>query len=345
MLRHFSIDCLFISAGILAWSSCGWAEVVIDTVTVGNPGNADDANGDGYGGVDYIYNIARFELTAGQYTEFLSAVAGEDTYALYNTSMWSSDYGCGIKRTGTSPNYSYSVAADWTDRPVNYVSWGDAARFANWMHNCQPSGAQALNTTEDGSYFVDGATSRSALTAITRQADATWVIPSEDEWYKAAYHKNDGATGNHFEYPTSSDDAPSNEIDGAGNNATFYIGDGDYTIGGPYYRTGVGAHVNSGSPYGTFDQGGNVWEWNEAVLYGPSRGLRGGSYGSDDLDTLHAAHRVICCVYPGSEDSRIGFRVAKIPRPACTRDGDRDGDGDVDLHDFAIWQRAFTGPR
>jgi formylglycine-generating enzyme required for sulfatase activity len=42
------------------------------------------------------------------------------------------------------------VVADWADRPVNYVSWGDAARFANWLHNGQPSGAQDLTTTEEG---------------------------------------------------------------------------------------------------------------------------------------------------------------------------------------------------
>jgi hypothetical protein len=94
------------------------------------------------------------------------------------------------------------------------------------------------------------------LMAITREPDATWVIPSEDEWYKAAYHYNDGVTGNYFDYPTSSDTVPSNQLmnPDLGNNATFY--DGSYTIGSPYWRTEIGAHENSDSPYGTFDQGG-----------------------------------------------------------------------------------------
>ncbi|MHC4066385.1 MAG: SUMF1/EgtB/PvdO family nonheme iron enzyme, partial [Planctomycetota bacterium] len=126
----------------------------IDTVTVGNPGNADDTHGDGYGGVAYIYNIGKYEVTAGQYCEFLNAVADTDTYGLYNTDMWSDTYGCKIQRSGSSPNYTYSVAPDWADRPVNYVSWGDAARFANWLHNGQPTGPQDLTTTEDGSYFL-----------------------------------------------------------------------------------------------------------------------------------------------------------------------------------------------
>ena len=78
------------------------AEVVIETVTVGNPGNDDDTRGDGYGGVDYVYSIGTYEVTAGQYTEFLNAVAGDDAYRLYDASMWTGR-GCQIERTGESP--------------------------------------------------------------------------------------------------------------------------------------------------------------------------------------------------------------------------------------------------
>ena len=58
----------------------------------------------------------------------------------------------------------------------------------------------------------------------TRSVNAKFWIPSEDEWYKAAYHKNDGVTGNYFDYPTGSDATPSNDLDLGGNNATFYQG-------------------------------------------------------------------------------------------------------------------------
>jgi formylglycine-generating enzyme required for sulfatase activity len=291
-------------------------DVVIDTIPVENPGNAPDTRYEplGYGAVEYVYNIGKFEVTAGQYTEFLNAVAATDTYGLYNSSMWSSIYGCKIERTGSSGSYSYSVAAEWGDRPVNYVSWGDAARFCNWLHNDQPTGAQDLTTTEDGSYLLDGAMSDAELLAITREPDATWVIPSEDEWYKAAYHYNDGVTSNYFDYPTSSDSMPSNDlvepID-PGNNATF--NDSGYTIGSPYYRTEVGAHENSDSPYGTFDQGGNVWEWNEAILYGSYRGFRGGSfYGLGLGNYLHAAYHS-GSDYPSREYFYLGFRPAEVP--------------------------------
>ena len=293
--------------------------VVIDTVTVGNPGNANDTEGEGYGAVGYEFHIGKYEVTAGQYTEFLNAVAATDTYGLYNWQMWEplspewEDYGCQIERHGTPSSYSYSIAADWADRPVNYVSWGDAARFANWLHNGQPTDAQDLSTTEDGSYFLNGATSDAALLAVVRESDATWVIPSEDEWYKAAYHKNDGATSNYYDYPTSSDSPPSNDITDpdAGNNATFY--DSGYTIGSPYYRTEVGAHENSESPYDTFDQGGNVWEWNEPRLYPPLRVLRGGcfSYSDYPVNPLHAESRY--GHYPSIEGYGVGFRVAEVP--------------------------------
>jgi len=303
-----------VAAAVLICVSGALADVVMETVAVGNPGNPGEWSGESYGGtgsdaivgnVNYTYNVGRYEVTAGQYCEFLNAVAGDDTYGLYHGSMWFSTSGCKIQQNGSSPNYTYSVDPDWADRPVNFVSWGDAARFANWMHNGQGDG-----DTEDGSYFLDGAMTDAELMVITREADATWVIPSEDEWYKSAYHYNDDVTGNYFDYPTSSDIFPSNDLDLGGNNATYH--DGDYTIGSPYYRTEVGAHQNSESPYGTFDQGGNVWEWNETAI-GSYRGLRGGSYGPYG-DYLHAADRVRH--YPTYEVTFVGFRIAEVPEPA-----------------------------
>ncbi|UCC29216.1 MAG: SUMF1/EgtB/PvdO family nonheme iron enzyme [Phycisphaerales bacterium] len=308
-------------AGIFAWSINVRAGVVIETVTVRNPGNSGELSGacvpggEGpcreCGAVDYVYNLGKFQVTAGQYSEFLNAVAATDPHGLYNIDMWGIEAGCKIQRTGSSGSYSYSVAPDWADRPVNYVSWADAARFCNWLHNGRPDGAQDLTTTEDGSYYLG------PLMAVAREPDATWVIPSEDEWYKAAYHYNDGVTGNYYDYPTSSDSLPSNDLvepTDPGNNATFYItAGGDWTIGSPYYRTVVGAHENSDSPYGTFDQGGNLWEWNEAVLNGSSlRGIRGGSFANADT-TLHAANRE--GDFPDSNFADLGFRVAQVPEP------------------------------
>ena len=292
--------------------------LVMDFVTVGNPGNANDDTG--YGGVSDVYQIGKYEVTAGQYTEFLNAVAATDTYGLYNTAMAdisSSGYGCNIQRMvygvigGNEVYYKYSVAADWANRPVNYVSWYDALRFTNWLHNGQPTGGQSSATTEDGAYDM------SLGDSVVRKAGATVWLTSEDEWYKAAYHKNDGVTDNYFDYPTSSDSVPSNELvepTDPGNNATFND-HGKYTIGSPYYRTEVGAHENSDSPYGTFDMGGNVFEWNEALISDPySRGTRGGSFTIVNVAFLKSDSWIY--LSPEYEDYWVGFRVASVPEPS-----------------------------
>ncbi|MBN1491491.1 MAG: SUMF1/EgtB/PvdO family nonheme iron enzyme [Phycisphaerae bacterium] len=280
--------------------------VNIETVPVGNPGNAGELSGSGAGGygpnricgaVAYTYNIGKYEVTAGQYTEFLNKVAAADMYGLYNTYMWSDTYGCKIQRSGSSGSYTYSVASNYANRPVNYVSWGDSVRFANWLHNGQPTGPQGAGTTETGAYTLNGAMTDAELSAVTRNVNWKWAITSEDEWYKAAYHKNDGITGNYWPYPTSSD-----HINTSMANYGMSVG----------HTTDVGGYLYP-SPYGTFDQGGNVWEWNEAAPYSAFRGERGGSFSSYDGDLLASGRNY--GDYPTYECVSIGFRVSEVPEP------------------------------
>ena len=322
MIRAIQIVC--VAVVVAALGSMAVAKVDIETVRVGDPGNAGEqsrlaSDGDKthYGGVAYTYNIGKYEVTAGQYTDFLNNVAGVDPYGLYNTSM-TGNYGCKIQRTGSSGSYSYSVAGDYANRPVNYVSWGDSARFVNWLHNGQPAGtltgdpAQDAGLTEDGSYHLYGATTFMGLLGVHRQDDWKWAITSEDEWYKAAYYKGGGTSAGYWDYPTSNDSVPANDLiepTDPGNNATFY--DDGYTVGA-YYRTEAGAHENSDSPYGTFDQGGNLFEWNEAIL-GSSRGIRGGSFVSNDNQLLTSFRYGYL---PTDRREILGFRVVEVPEPA-----------------------------
>ena len=206
------------------------------------------------------------------------------------------------------------MPADFADRPVNYVSFWDAARFANWLHNGQPTGAQDPGTTESGAYHDVG---NQAL--FGRNAGARFFIPTEDEWYKAAYHgQAAGLAASYFNYPTGTNAVPGRDMTEAtnsGNNANYYLG--GYLIGNPYYRTVAGEFELSDSPYGTFDQGGNVSEWNEtAVVTSLSRGLRGGSFLThlDLSDLLHASLR--SSTVPANESISVGFRVASIPEPS-----------------------------
>ena len=302
----------FVQSGDTApWPSDwnNWSDPAL-WVTVGNPNNAPDTRytTPGYGSVDHVYNIGKFEVTAGQYTAFLNAVAKTDTYGLYSMSMWSDTYGCKIQQSGTSGNYTYSVASDYANRPVNFVSFWDAARFTNWLNNGQGSG-----DTETGAYTLNGYSGNDGRT-IVKNAGTKWWISSENEWYKAAYHKNDGVTGNYFDYPTGTNSIPARDTTEAtnpGNNANYNQSTFSYT-------TKVGEFELSDSPYGTFDQGGNLWEWNDTVVSQStdwsSRGVRGGSFFWCPSGSLHASDHVDIYA-PSHEEVGIGFRVASVPEP------------------------------
>lgn len=294
--------------------------VEIETVVVGNAGNAADPL-TGYGAVDYDYRIGKFEVTVGQYTEFLNAVAKTDTYGLYNTSMLTDTNIRGILRYGQPGNYGY-LPIDSPNHPVTYVNWGDAARFANWLHNGQPTGLQDDSTTEDGAYPLHGTTDRYQLMTVDRREGAKWFLPSENEWYKAGYHKNDGVTGNYWYTstgPTETSGEPHPDI--IANMRQDYYG---YAVTQSYdysstqnYLTDVGYYDFAPDPYGTFDMAGNVFEWNELKFSGttidPFRGVRGGSW---DYDTDYSLSDQRWYEWVIRDSRSIGFRVATVPEPS-----------------------------
>ncbi len=342
VLRKKTVVALAFMA-VLACAVAAQATVAVDLVPIGNPGNGVDSTD--YGEVDYNYQMGKFEVTAGQYTEFLNAVAKTDEYGLYNVNMTTGTWGGVaqnlISRSGTVGNYSYSVGSGWENRPVSYTDWGDAVRFCNWLNNGQPTtGVEDLTTTEDGSYFVNGALNLdgpndvAALNAVVRKSyedGARYVLPTYNEWYKAAYHKNNGVTGgvdNYWDFATSSDTVPSNVLTSPdpGNNANYRPSGNasTYTLGLPYVMTPVGEFENSASPYGTFDQNGNVREWTENLAdpESPSTTSRiwaGGSAAegivAEEPNWQFMKSGATAGNVPGYTTFILGFRIAKLVEP------------------------------
>ena|SRR5262249_6720724 len=278
--------------------------VTMDWTPVGNPGNACDTQLEGcFGAVNYSYSIGTYEVTNAQYAEFLNAKAASDPLGLYNTNMGSGMGG--VTQSGVPGSFTYSAISGRGDMPVNFVSFYDTLRFANWMNNGQGSG-----DTETGSYTLLGGTATpSNGNTVTRNPGATIVLTSENEWYKAAYYSALGMS--YFDYPAGSDTQTTCATPTATpNSANCGLLVGDLAIKGSY--------TGSASPYGTFDQGGNVWEWNEAIIINSTsgvlgRGLRGGAFGDNPAFLAVSARNF---AIPTLESETWGFRVAMIPEPS-----------------------------
>ncbi len=322
-------------AGVILMSSVSMGQSVIIALSyVGNPNNAADRSG--YGEAPYDYQIGKFDVTEEQYTAFLNAVAQHDPYKLYTREMLtagnelshSTDASdptfrpdAGIMRTQGDNGYTYSVIGTSGSYPATHISWFDAARFCNWMHNGQPRGTgEIVGSTETGAYMLNGDTSEGTE---RREPGAKWWIPSENEWYKAAYYdpRLNNGTGGYWLYPTRSNNAPNNIVGGGVNEANCIV-NGRFCVNvGPVadnsHLTPVGSFPNSHSYYGTFDQGGDVLQWNDAsfqeifrISPRKLRGVRGGCANSF-AESMQSSARGGDS--PSSKVGLLGFRVATVP--------------------------------
>ncbi|MCY3016652.1 MAG: SUMF1/EgtB/PvdO family nonheme iron enzyme [Planctomycetota bacterium] len=324
--------CWLAASACLFAASAGAGLINYQKVTVGNAGNANDTTG--YGAVAYEYQIGKYDVTIGQYTAFLNAADpdGTNPNGLYNSSMGTNLTIAGISYAGeAAAGAKYSVidnGGDSSNRPITYVSWFDAARFANWMTNGQGSGS-----TETGAY--DLATAEPGV-APAKTPGAAFSIPSENEWYKAAYYSpnygGDGVPG-YYAYATQSDTAPGNIIGSDPNQANYYAGLG-WSVTQTYgydpdqnYLTDVGAFSGSGSFYGTFDQSGNVYQWNDLDgTPGSSRGYRGGPWSGYDF---YLSPSLSLAGGSSSESGNIGFRLASPVSSSAVPEIDPAGVGSV----------------
>ena len=261
-----------------------------DFVTVGDPGNTADSSG--YGAVSATFDIMKFEFTNQQYVQFLNTVDANGTNPndIYLTNM-STDTRGGIDFTaGNAAGSKYQSKSNMGNKPVGYVSWFDAARVANWLHN----GATATSSTETGAYDLGNLTTG---TPPAKNPGARYWVPSEDEWYKAAFYKGGSTSAGYWAYATQFDTAPTkvsgNAVgDGSagsngnfanyGNNATWITN----SSGNPTSQyTTVGTNGGS-SVYGTFDMSGNANEWVSLMsVDGTNAAFRGGGRGSGSVDS------------------------------------------------------------
>lgn len=264
----------------------------IDFVDIGNPGNGDDAGAGGgsysspFGGVSYAYRMGAYEISQDAITK------------------------------ATASGLASVTAGAWSaSKPAANMDWYEAAAFVNWL-NTSTGHHKAYDLTFSGIWNMAAWSSGEAWQTggqnLFRHKDAFYFLPSEDEWFKAAYHKNDGATANYWDYPTGSNNIPTAIISGTGAGTALY----DNTPISP-----ADVDQDGGlSPYGTRGQGGNVFEWVESAFDGvnnlsnESRPIRGGAwyFGEDGMrSSLRLSYG------PRSTGNDLGFRVASVvPEPS-----------------------------
>lgn len=296
--------------------------VTIDYATVGNPNNpaTNGTAGPSRGAVSRVFEIAKYETTNADYVKFLNATdaGGSNQYLTYSGSMTSDTTNGGILfSSGAATGQKYSVRSGFELKPVTYVSWFSAARFANWLNN----GATGTSSTETGAYTL----AASSASLIVRNANARVFLPSLDEFTKAAYYdpRLNGGAGGYWNYATRSNTAPTATVltGSFGSNLAAYGGGNS-----PAVTTGVVA-VNSfasaTSYYGLFNAFGNVGEFTDTFNMDPNLPNRVAVGGANwRVNTSNAARWASQNVmYAGVGGSDMyGFRVAAVaavPEPGA----------------------------
>ena len=240
---------------------------------VEDAGNPPDVNCTGC--VPYVYEIARTSLSNSDWCEFLNHMEGDNANGFYHKDMTSGVLG-GIIRNGDE----YLAKSGWEKKPVVYVNYISLVKYCNWLES---------GDAEAGAYDL-------SFTPPKRVVGAHYFLPTDDEWYKAAYY--DPREKRYWRYPTCSDDQPSL------GQANYECGD-ELSVGPPYYLADVDDFGDTPSPWGAVQMGGNAWEYLEDCYEKPlGNKLRGGSFGYTEtglssLNTDFGRYNGRCYVFGG----------------------------------------------
>lgn len=282
--------------------------VTIDMRTINNAGNANSPAG--MGAVPRVYQIGTTEVTNTQYAEFLNAVGQSNTNGIYNASMGTNALG-GITQSGSTGSFLYSVKPGFQARPVTFVNWWSAARFANWLHNGQTTNVASMET---GSYTLGTAI---IGVPVPRNPGATYFLPSLNEWYKAAFHTGGLSSTAYTTYGTNSNTQPTAAVTNfaLANRANFN------SVNGTNGAVNVGSYSSSTSFYGLFDMMGNVIEMTDTGNTANTSQYRGvgGAWNTTTSNLLAQysnAPTSIVGLTTTSASNSLGFRVAAVPEPS-----------------------------
>lgn len=254
----------------------------IDFADIGNAGNANDIGSSGlysspFGGVDYDYRMSITEIS-----QSMVSAAG------------------------------FTIGSWIGDQPAALINWYQAAAFTNWLN---------ISTGHQPAYKLNA-----PLTALTlwssaeawqaggenlyRHKDSYYFLPTEDEWYKAAFHQNNGVTADYWDYATGSNSAPTAMVGGSGTAIYAYATPSPMSI-----------QISGGaSDYDTIGQGGNVAEWLESAYDGSNstgtegRVIRGGDWSTSAINLRSSSRSNFS---PSYTKNNVGFRVASVPEPSA----------------------------
>ncbi|MFN6401846.1 MAG: SUMF1/EgtB/PvdO family nonheme iron enzyme [Planctomycetota bacterium] len=278
-------------AAVVSFGS-GANQFNMEFVTIGNPGNAADTTGapNPAGAVGYTYGIGKFEVSEDMITKF-----------------------------NASQSLQITTVTRGPNKPATSVSWNEAARFVNWL-NTSTNGFAAYKFTTGGvndhiALWTASDTLDYDASNPYRSKRATYVIPSYNEWYKAAYYNPNDST--YYDYANGSNTRPTAVVGGTGSNTAVYWYTGEAEPEVPADVSQAGGL----SPYGVMGLGGNVEEFDEVLYYGDSsniattsRGVRGGRWHTVVASDLSSSSR--SSIHPSYENGGVGFRVASLSSSA-----------------------------